>query len=310
MLGDHGPYCKRLRQTHHDQHRELPDILYLDTFQKLEMTNQDLVPMTSTLTGFTGDEITPTGVVTLPMTFDDEPRTKTFMVPFMVVDLPSAYNTIIDRPTLNKLKAIVSIDHHSMKFPTSAGPGEIKSDTREAHALARLASADTPDEFSIIHGLCRLTVATVETAITTPTGESPYSLAFGTKVILPPEVVFPTLRVKNFTAEMLEAGLRENLDMLKERRAKAHLKTLHYQRAVARLYNRRVRPRPIGEGDLVLKKAEVSDPGRTCRKLVPRWEWSYRVTQVVWDEIYTLSTLEGKTLPRTWHVSNLKKFYV
>ncbi|RWW84290.1 hypothetical protein BHE74_00007114 [Ensete ventricosum] len=102
-----------------------------------------------------------------------------------------------------------------------------------AHALARLASADTPDEFSVIHSLCRLTVATVEMAITTPTGESPYSLAFGTKVVLPPEVVFPTLRVKNFTTEMSEAGLRENLDMLKKRRAKAHLKTLHYQRAVA-----------------------------------------------------------------------------
>ncbi|RZR91638.1 hypothetical protein BHM03_00019794 [Ensete ventricosum] len=267
MLGDHSPYCKRLRQTHHDRHRELPDILYLDTFQKLEMTNQDLVPMTSTLTGFTGDEITPTGVATLPMTFGDEPRTKTFMVPFMVVDLPSAYNTIIGRPTLNKLKAVVSIYHHSMKFPTSTGPGEIRR-------------------------------------------ESPYSLAFGTKAVLPPEVVFPTLRVESFTTEMLEAGLRENLDMLEKRRAKAHLKTLHYQRAVARLYNRRVRPRPIGEGDLVLRKAEVSDPGRTRRKLVPRWEWSYRITQVVWDEIYTLSTLEGKTLPRTWHVSNLKKFYV
>ncbi|RRT51759.1 hypothetical protein B296_00049609 [Ensete ventricosum] len=68
------------------------DILYLDAFQKLRMTNRDHVPMTSTLTGFTGDAITPVGVVTLPMTFDDEPSTKTFMVPFMVVNLPSAYN--------------------------------------------------------------------------------------------------------------------------------------------------------------------------------------------------------------------------
>ncbi|RZR81856.1 hypothetical protein BHM03_00008162 [Ensete ventricosum] len=35
------------------------NILYLDVFHKLGMTNRDLTPMTSTLTGFTGDAITP-----------------------------------------------------------------------------------------------------------------------------------------------------------------------------------------------------------------------------------------------------------
>ncbi|RRT47729.1 hypothetical protein B296_00049544 [Ensete ventricosum] len=49
--------------------------------------------------------------------------------------------------------------------------------------------------------------------------------------------------------------------MLEERRTKAHLKNLHYQRAIARHYNRRVRPRPIAKGDLVLGRAEVSDQG-------------------------------------------------
>ncbi|KAJ8499439.1 hypothetical protein OPV22_009991 [Ensete ventricosum] len=104
------------------------DILYLDAFQKLNMTNRDLIPMTLTLTGFTGDAITPVGIATLPIPFDDEPRTKTFMVHFMVVELPSAYNVIIGRPTLNKLMAIVSTYHRSMKFPTSDGPREVRND--------------------------------------------------------------------------------------------------------------------------------------------------------------------------------------
>ncbi|RRT76595.1 hypothetical protein B296_00004599 [Ensete ventricosum] len=107
------------------------DILYLDAFHKLGMTNRDLIPMTSTLIGFTGDVITLVGVATLPVTFDDEPRTKTFMVPFMMVDLPSAYNVIIGRPILNKLRVVVSTYHRSMKSPTSAGLGEIRSDPRE-----------------------------------------------------------------------------------------------------------------------------------------------------------------------------------
>ncbi|RZR72409.1 hypothetical protein BHM03_00013264 [Ensete ventricosum] len=97
----------------------------------------------------------------------------------------------------------------------------------------------------------------------TPTGESPYSLAFGTEVILPPEMIFRMLRIKNFTTEASEASLRENLDMLKERKAKAHQKNLHYHRVVAQLYNQRIQPQPIGTGDLVLRRAEVSDPGCT-----------------------------------------------
>ncbi|RRT45129.1 hypothetical protein B296_00050492 [Ensete ventricosum] len=118
------------------------------------------------------------------------------------------------------------------------------------------------------------------------------------------------LRIENFTLEASEASHRENLNVLDERRAEAHLKNLHYQRTVARLYNQRIRPRPIRKGDLVLMRAEVSDPRHTREKLAPRWEGLYRVTQVIRDETYTLSATDGKTLPWTWHVSNLKKFYV
>ncbi|RZR72597.1 hypothetical protein BHM03_00014884 [Ensete ventricosum] len=88
--------------------------------------------MTSTLTWFTRDATTPSGVVTLPMTFGEEQRTKTLMVSFMVVELPSAYTVIIGRPSLNKLRAIISTYHYNMKFSTSAGIGEVRSDLRES----------------------------------------------------------------------------------------------------------------------------------------------------------------------------------
>ncbi|RRT60586.1 hypothetical protein B296_00041378 [Ensete ventricosum] len=106
----------------------------------------------------------------------------------------------------------------------------------------------------------------LQTTPKTPTGESPYSLAYGTEVVLSPKMLFSTLRIDHFTLEVSEVGL----DLLEERRAEAHLKTLHYQRVVAQLYNRKVRPRPIGMGDLVLKKVGVSDLGHSHGKLASR----------------------------------------
>ncbi|KAJ8475585.1 hypothetical protein OPV22_019312 [Ensete ventricosum] len=143
----------------------------------------------------------------------------------------------------------------------------------------------------------------------TPTGESPYSLAFGTEVVLPPEVVFPTLRVQTQRKEESNQQLRENLDLLEEKRADAHLRALAYRRTVTKLYNHRVRPRHVETGDLVLRKTEVSDPTRSRGKLTPNCESPYRVIDAIRDGTYTLATMEGRVLPRTWHITNLRKFY-
>ncbi|RWW60845.1 hypothetical protein BHE74_00032130 [Ensete ventricosum] len=98
----------------------LTDILYFDAFQELGLPDKDLLPVTSTLIGFTGDSVSPVET-TLLVTVGKEPRLKTLMVSFIVVELPSAYNAIIGRPTLNKLRVVVSTYHRAMKSPTRAG---------------------------------------------------------------------------------------------------------------------------------------------------------------------------------------------
>ncbi|XP_064987284.1 uncharacterized protein LOC135626024 [Musa acuminata AAA Group] len=82
----------------------------------------------------------------------------------------------------------------------------------------------------------------LRTSPKSPSGESPFSLAFGTKAVLPPEVVFLTLCTATFEQNNFEEGLKANLDLLEEKRAEAHLRTLVYKKATARLYNRKVRP--------------------------------------------------------------------
>uniref|UniRef100_A0A804L555 Uncharacterized protein n=1 Tax=Musa acuminata subsp. malaccensis TaxID=214687 RepID=A0A804L555_MUSAM len=101
------------------------DVLYLDAFLKLGLTKESLKPIYSALTGFTGDSVSPLGTVTLPLTLGESPRTKTVMSTFLVVDLPTAYNAILGRPTLNKIRAVVSTYHQTVKFPTHAETGEV-----------------------------------------------------------------------------------------------------------------------------------------------------------------------------------------
>ncbi|RRT61177.1 hypothetical protein B296_00025109 [Ensete ventricosum] len=100
------------------------------TSDKLSMVEKDITPMTSALIGFTGDYISPLGTTTLLVTIGEESRSKTMMITFMVVSLPSAYNIILGLPTLNKLRVVVSTYHQAMKFFTRSRIGKVRSDLK------------------------------------------------------------------------------------------------------------------------------------------------------------------------------------
>ncbi|RWW78644.1 hypothetical protein BHE74_00013130 [Ensete ventricosum] len=57
----------------------------------------------------------------LPVTIEQEPRSKTMMVTFMVVNLPLVYNVSLGHLVINKSRAVVSTYHRIMKFLTRAG---------------------------------------------------------------------------------------------------------------------------------------------------------------------------------------------
>lgn len=54
------------------------------------------------------------------------PRTVATMVDFLMVKAHSSYNAILERLTLNNLRAITSMFHLKMKFSTCTGVGEIR----------------------------------------------------------------------------------------------------------------------------------------------------------------------------------------
>uniref|UniRef100_A0A2N9FAH3 Uncharacterized protein n=1 Tax=Fagus sylvatica TaxID=28930 RepID=A0A2N9FAH3_FAGSY len=111
------------------------DIIYLPAYQQMKIDKEQLKPIDIPLVGFTGDKVKPLGVVSLIIEAGTYPKQVRTSVEFLVVDCPSAYNVIIGRPTLNKLRAVTSTYHLLVRFPTEHGIGELKGDQATAKGV-------------------------------------------------------------------------------------------------------------------------------------------------------------------------------
>ena len=112
--------------------RSSADIIYLPAYQQIKIHRERLKPIDIPLVGFTGDKVRPSGVVSLTIEAGTYPKQVRTLVEFVVVDCLSAYNVIIGRPTLNKLRAITSTYHLLVRFPTEHGIGELRGDQATA----------------------------------------------------------------------------------------------------------------------------------------------------------------------------------
>jgi len=89
----------------------------------------------------------------------------------------------------------------------------------------------------------------------------------------------PTYRVTNYTARENEEALREELDLVEEKRDQAYLRMAAYKQRASQYYNKRVKRRSFQVGELVLKAVNRSSKNLTHGKLGPNWEGQYQVTR-------------------------------
>jgi hypothetical protein len=92
--------------------------------KKMGYSVANLKKVQTPLVGFTGDTHYSEGVIKMQVEFRQSPHLTTTMMEFLVVNIPSAYNAILGRKTLNAIGAVISPAFLKIKFPTSTGVGE------------------------------------------------------------------------------------------------------------------------------------------------------------------------------------------
>jgi len=67
-----------------------------------------------------GERVGTRGYIELYTTFDEGEARKTIKIRYLVIDANTSYNILLGQPSINRLRAIVSTCHLTMKFPLAS----------------------------------------------------------------------------------------------------------------------------------------------------------------------------------------------
>jgi len=109
------------------------DVMFWSTFNKLRLSPDLLRPYTRCLYGFADNQVEVRGYLELRTTFTDGAASRTESIWYLVVNANSAYNILMGRPAVNRLRAVASTCHMKMKLSDLSGKViVIKSNKEEA----------------------------------------------------------------------------------------------------------------------------------------------------------------------------------
>jgi len=149
------------------------------------------------------------------------------------------------------------------------------------------------------------------TLVRTSTGAMPYSLVYGTEVVLPFEVEIPSQRI------LAESGLEESewaqtrynqLNLIEGKLLTAMSHGRLYQQRIKNAFDKKVHLHKFHEGDLVLKK--MSHAVKDSRgKWAPNYEGPFVVKKAFSGGALVLTNMDGKELPLPINSDVVKRYY-
>jgi hypothetical protein len=136
-----------------------------------------------------------------------------------------------------------------------------------------------------------------------------FSLTYGVEAVIPLEIGLPTIRTEYYDPVTNETSLATDLDLAEERRDSALIHLAAYQNGLRRIYEKRINPRELAVGDLVLRKVMGAKQDPTHGKLGPNWEGPYKIASVAGTGAFMLIGPNDTPVKRPWNICNLKKYY-
>uniref|UniRef100_A0A2N9FKE2 Uncharacterized protein n=1 Tax=Fagus sylvatica TaxID=28930 RepID=A0A2N9FKE2_FAGSY len=130
QLPHNDPLVITLRIGNYDVQRVFVDqgsfaeVMYQDLYSKLGLGEAELSSFTSPIFGFSGEPTMPLGKTILPVLVGPI----NLQTEFIVVKASSPYNAIMGHDWLHRMRAIPSILHQKLRFPTKDGVMELNGD--------------------------------------------------------------------------------------------------------------------------------------------------------------------------------------
>ena len=92
------------------------DVMFWPTFEKLQLSVDQLRPYGGCLYDFAGGQVEVRGYIELRTTFTNDLASRTEKIRYLVVNAPSGYNILLGRPMLYRTGAVPSTRHMKVKL--------------------------------------------------------------------------------------------------------------------------------------------------------------------------------------------------
>jgi hypothetical protein len=131
----------------------------------------------------------------------------------------------------------------------------------------------------------------------------PFKLLYGEEAMMPEEIQFQGPRTNIEIIDEDEQMTSKYL--LEEERMKAIQNLEKYQKEIKSWYNKKVKPRQLSPGDLVLKRKRNED---TIEKFQQKWEGPYLITRTNKPGAFHLADMSGKEIDHTFNIQDLRRY--
>ena len=137
-------------------------------------------------------------------------------------------------------------------------------------------------------------------------------MVYGSEAVLPIEAEIQFLRVLVETKVLEKDWAKaryEQLTLIDKKRARVQYHAQGYQKRIVRTFNKKMKPRNLKEGDLVLKvlRNETFDPRG---KMKPTWSGPFIIKKIMSKGATRITDLDGEEMRCLINMDRLWKYHI